>query len=61
MNGSGWYNAGDAATLTVPSQTVGGADGTRLVFNGWSVDGNNQAGSRIESADECSSHCYCTV
>jgi ribosomal protein L37E len=33
--------------LTVPSQTVGGNDGTRLVFNGWSVDGNNQATSSL--------------
>jgi hypothetical protein len=44
MNGSGWYNARDAITLTVPSQTIGVANGTRLVFNGWSVDGNNQTG-----------------
>jgi hypothetical protein len=39
--GGGWYNAGDTAPLAVPSQTVGGSDGTRLVFNGWSVDGGN--------------------
>lgn len=43
----GWYNAGDNVPLTVPSQTVGGSDGSRLAFNGWSVDGNNQAGSTL--------------
>ena len=43
--GGGWYNAGDTAPLAAPAQTVGGSDGSRLVFNGWSVDGNNQASS----------------
>jgi hypothetical protein len=47
MNGSGWYNAGDAVTITVPTQTIGGGNGTRLVFNGWSVEGNNQTGSTL--------------
>jgi hypothetical protein len=47
MNGSGWYNVGDAAAITVPSQTIGGENGTRLVFNGLSVDGNIQAGSTV--------------
>lgn len=45
--GSGWYNAGDTVPLTAPSQTGGGSDGTRLAFNGWSVDGNNQASSTL--------------
>lgn len=40
--GSAWYNAGDSASLSVPSQTVGGNDGTRMAFVGWSVDGNSQ-------------------
>lgn len=39
--GSGWYNAGDTVALTAPTQTAGGESGTRLVFNGWSVDGSN--------------------
>jgi ribosomal protein L37E len=43
--GGGWYYAGDNVQLTVPSQTVGGGDGSRLIFNGWNVDGSNQAGS----------------
>jgi ribosomal protein L37E len=46
-NGSGWYNAGDTVPLAISSQTVGGSDGTRLNFNGWSVDGNNQGGSAL--------------
>jgi hypothetical protein len=41
----GWYNAGDTATLTAPSLNVGGSDGSRLLFNGWNVDGNSQTGS----------------
>ena len=45
--GGGWYNAGDTATLTAPSLNVGGSDGSRLLFSGWSVDGNNQAGSPL--------------
>jgi hypothetical protein len=47
MNGSGWYNARDAITITIPSPTIGVANGTRLAFNGWSVDGNNQAGATL--------------
>lgn len=45
--GSGWYNASDTVTLTGPSQTVGGSDGARLVFNGWSLDGNSQSTSAL--------------
>lgn len=40
-NGFGWFNAGDTATLTIPSQIVGGDGGTRLVFDQWNVDGTN--------------------
>jgi len=40
IQGAGWYNAGDPSTITASSQIVGGSD-SRLVFNGWSVDGNN--------------------
>jgi hypothetical protein len=40
-NGSGWFNAGDTATLTIPSQVVGGDGGARLVFDHWNVDGAN--------------------
>jgi hypothetical protein len=38
--GEGWYNAGDTATLSVNAQILGGQDGSRLVFQGWSVDGS---------------------
>ena len=37
--GQGWYNAGSTASLQSPAQTVGGDGGSRLVFQGWSVDG----------------------
>jgi len=47
LQGDGWYNAGETVPLTVPSQIVGGTDGTRLVFNGWNVDGSNQAGPAV--------------
>lgn len=46
--GGGWFNAGDTASISVPSQTVSQNAGSQLVFNGWSVDGNsNQAGSTL--------------
>jgi hypothetical protein len=38
--GEGWYNAGDSATLTAAGPTLGGDDGSRLVFQGWSIDGS---------------------
>jgi hypothetical protein len=39
--GAGWYNAGDTATLTSPGQTLNADSGSRLVFQGWSIDGQN--------------------
>jgi hypothetical protein len=43
--GAGWYNAGDTATLTVASQITGDSS-SRLVFQGWNVDGQStQTGS----------------
>jgi List-Bact-rpt repeat protein len=46
--GGGWFNAGDTASISVPSQTVSQNAGSQLVFNGWSVDGSsNQAGSTL--------------
>jgi hypothetical protein len=37
--GGGWYNAGDTATLSAGSQIIPAGDQNRLVFQGWSVDG----------------------
>ena len=37
--GAGWYDSGDTATLSVPAQVLNMQDGSRLVFQGWSVDG----------------------
>lgn len=37
--GEGWYNAGNIATLNIASEMLGGEDGSRLVFQGWNVDG----------------------
>ena len=45
--GSGWFNAGTSTTITIPSQEIPVSAGTKLVFNGWTVDGNNQAGSSL--------------
>jgi hypothetical protein len=43
--GAGWYNAGATVTLSVAGQIFGGQDGSRLVFQGWSIDGKTiQAG-----------------
>jgi hypothetical protein len=39
--GEGWYNAGDTATINSAGQTLAGDSGSRLVFQGWSVDGQN--------------------
>ncbi len=39
--GEGWYNAGDTVTLTTAGETLGGDSGSRLVFQGWSVDGQS--------------------
>jgi hypothetical protein len=36
--GAGWYNAGSSATVQNGGQTIGDS-GSRLVFQGWSVDG----------------------
>jgi len=46
--GNGWFNAGDTASVSIPSQVVSQNPGSQLVFNGWSVDGSsNQAGSTL--------------
>jgi hypothetical protein len=37
--GAGWYNANATATLQSSGQTIGGDEGSRLAFQGWSVDG----------------------
>ena len=42
--GSGWFNAGSTASVSVPSQTVTQNPGSQLVFNGWTVDGSNSQG-----------------
>jgi len=42
IQGGGWYNAGDSATLTAPS-LVALAPNSRLIFNGWTVDGVNSS------------------
>jgi len=42
--GEGWYNAGDTPTLTMSGQILDGQDGSRLVFQGWNVDGQNLQG-----------------
>ncbi len=39
IQGSGWYNSGDSVTLTALSP-IGGTN-SRLVFNGWTIDGVN--------------------
>ena len=40
VQGSGWYNSGDSAKLTLPSLVIGGNE-SRWVFTGWNVDGAN--------------------
>jgi hypothetical protein len=48
--GAGWYNAGDTASLTASSQPMGDSS-SRLVFDGWSVDGQGpQSGTSLSVA-----------
>ena len=42
-DGDGWYNAGDSVVLSVSSTILGGDSGSRLIFGGWSLDGQNIA------------------
>jgi len=42
--GSGWFNAGSTASVSVPSQTVSQNAGSQLVFSGWTVDGSSSQG-----------------
>jgi Divergent InlB B-repeat domain len=45
--GAGWYNAGDTVTLNGTSQPIGDSS-SRIVFQGWNVDGqSNQSGSSL--------------
>jgi hypothetical protein len=48
LGGNGWYNAGNAATLIIPEQTINQTAESRLAFSGWNVDGTaNQTGSSL--------------
>src|SRR5208337_3272083 len=42
--GSGWFNSGSTASISVPSQTVSQNPGSQLVFSGWTVDGSSSQG-----------------
>ena len=47
--GSGWFNAGDTATIPVPVQIANQNAGSQLVFTGWTLDGNsNQAAPTLQ-------------
>jgi len=46
--GSGWFNSGSTASISVPSPIVSQNAGSQLAFNGWTVDGSsNQGGSTL--------------
>ena len=45
--GGGWYNQGSTANIPAPTQNVSQGAGSQLVFNGWTVDGNNQQGTTL--------------
>ena len=45
LQGSGWYNVGDTATLSVSQQILDAQDGSRQVFVGWNVDGRSNSTS----------------
>jgi len=46
--GQGWYNSGSTVSLQNAGQTIGGDGGSRLAFQGWSVDSQGtQSGSSL--------------
>jgi len=45
--GGGWYNQGASVNIAGPPQNVSQGAGSQLVFAGWTVDGNNQAGPTL--------------
>ncbi len=46
--GQGWYNSGSTVSVQNAGQTIGGDGGSRLAFQGWSVDGQGtQSGSSL--------------
>jgi hypothetical protein len=47
-SGGGWYNTSSTVNLQVPSATISGTPGSRLVFNGWNVDGSTQNGLTVQ-------------
>lgn len=48
LQGSGWFNAGTSAVISIPSQVVPVNSGSQLAFSGWTVDGSvSQTGSTL--------------
>ncbi len=56
LQGDGWYNVGDTATLSVSQQILDAQDGSRLVFVGWNVDGRSNSTSVSLSVKMNSAH-----
>ncbi|HKM76188.1 MAG TPA: hypothetical protein VJZ32_07210, partial [Candidatus Bathyarchaeia archaeon] len=54
--GSGWFNAGSTASISIPSQIVSQNAGSQLVFNGWTVDGSSNQGGSTSSLQMNSPH-----
>jgi len=54
--GSGWFNAGSTASISIPSQTVSQNPGSQLVFSGWTVDGGSGQGGSTLSLQMNSPH-----
>jgi hypothetical protein len=52
VSGAGWYNAGNAAVLRVTNKTIYIANGTRLMFAGWSNGAGTNQTAVIMSAPE---------
>ncbi len=48
--GSGWYNSGSVATLSIPRNIVATGSGTREYFNGWSSGQNSTSISIVVSS-----------
>jgi len=49
--GSGWYDAGSTASISITPTTVAGASGTQYVFTGWSGDHSGSSATASLTVD----------
>jgi len=59
--GAGWYNANDTATVNSPGQTINADNQSRLVMQGWAIDGQNALPSAMLSVTMNAPHSVTAV